>query len=291
MVDDKSNSSETRNNNRSLDNNDKSTGKSFADVFDAVLSDRKKWLPFFLLIIIFFSFFLGLAYLIPKILNRETKSLKFSALGAEFLIESGAGGQTQYLTVVQPQGWQKTGILVKKGQRLSFKAGGRVCIDLEGLIDRAKQLDKFENDYTTSKNINKNSDDPTQRPERYFTGEEVRSLKLDQIWSGPAGFKNGNRDNSFAGRISLRIMPRENLGALIATVQYEDRPPKSEDVFLIGDGIEKAAPADGYIWFNINDVMDKDNDKSIGRPDDPENMLFYFDNVGFFWVQINLVNE
>ena len=261
--------------------------KSLADVLDSILSNWKRFCAFLALGLCLFLFILGLAYFVPKVISRDTKSFKLST--TEFLIESrGSEGQEEYLTIVQPQGWQKSGIEVKKGQHIHYSAGGKVCIDLDGLVNRAGALTKLENTYAERYKINRLSESPDQRPERYYSPEDVKALKLDQVWTGPDGFKNIPRDPSFAGRTSMRLKEKEPLGALVAAIQYGDQPPQREDVFLVGQRTEVVASADGFLWFNVNDVIDRDNDKSVGRPDDPENNLFYFDNIGAFWVQVTI---
>jgi hypothetical protein len=45
--------------------------------------------------------------------------------------------ESEYIVMIHPQGWQETGIQVRKGDMLRLSADGSVAIDLQGLVTSA----------------------------------------------------------------------------------------------------------------------------------------------------------
>lgn len=264
--------------------------KTFADVFNGILTEPRKFLSFLGLIGSLSLLFLLIAWLVTSILGIKTqdiKELNISSSGAHILLESVTGKNREYIVIVPPQGWQRSGIELKKGDQIRFIAEGAVNVDLWSVMQKATKRHEVEDRITLKRRLDRRSTDPNSVPEHYFstdlTKEEQDQLKLLRPWTGP----NGNEEikvyeNAFAGRITKRIIPSAPLGALIGAVTEKvNNLPNKQDAFLIGKnygGEEFYSQKDGELWFNINDVWDEED---TGYPN-----KFYDDNVGYFWVKV-----
>ena len=51
----------------------------------------------------------------PIIKTKDIKELNISSSGAHILLESVTNQNREYIVIVPPQGWQKSGIEIKKG--------------------------------------------------------------------------------------------------------------------------------------------------------------------------------
>ncbi|HEV7797826.1 MAG TPA: hypothetical protein VGO73_06710 [Pyrinomonadaceae bacterium] len=264
--------------------------KTLADVFDGILSERRKFLSF---VGLFFSLCLILVLigsLLPSILGINTKDIRelnISSSGAHILLESVTDKSREYIVIVPPQGWQRSGIELARGERVRFIAEGAVNVDLWGVMQKATKRHEVEDRITLARQLDRQSTDPKSVPEHYFSTdlskEEQEQLKLLRPWTGP----NGNEEikvyqNAFAARITKRIIPTAPLGALIGAVTDKiDKPPERQEAFLIGKnykGEEFHSQRDGELWFNVNDVWD---DEDAAYPN-----KFYDDNVGYYWVKV-----
>jgi hypothetical protein len=267
--------------------------KAFADVFDSILTERRKFLSFLGLIGSLCFVLMLIGWLIPKMLGINTqdiKELNISSSGAHILLESVTDKKREYIVIVPPQGWQRSGIELNKGDRVRFLAEGAVNVDLWGVMQKATKRHEFEDRITLARGLDRQSTDPKSVPEHYFSTdlskEEQEQLKLLRPWTGP----NGNEEikvyqNAFAGRVTKRIIPMAPLGALIGAVTEEaDKPPEKPDAFLIGKnykGEEFHSQKGGELWFSVNDVWDEED---VGYPN-----KFYDDNVGYFWVKVLII--
>jgi hypothetical protein len=268
---------------------DEHHGKSFPDVLHVLLDSPRRFL-FFLMFLCACAGIIGgalvsLLYIVPKVLDVHPVAMKLGSEGGGILLESNVGNKDVYHIVVNPQeGWQPTHIPLKKGQVVEFVAQGRVNIDLAGVVDSNELRQKFENTHPELRNKG-----ATTTPEQAYTQEQRNKLGLRNPWAGPNG-SNNVVDANFPGRTQYKIMPKENFGALIGTVFERetaerlkvpscDPPPAPQFrcAFLVGDKRRMDVDGTGYLWLNINDVVD---------PEAPD--LFYQDNIGFFQVLITV---
>jgi len=266
--------------------------KTFADIFDDILTDRRKFLSFLALIGVLALTLLFVGWLVTTMLGIKTKDIKelnISASGAHMLLESVTNQHREYIVIVPAQGWQRSGIEVKKGDQIRFVAEGAVNIDLWSIMQKVTKRHEFEDRITSARSLDRQSADPTSVPEHYFssdlTKEERDKLRLLRPWNGP----NGNDEtkikafeNAFAGRTAKKIMPSAPFGALIGAVtETVNEPPRKQEAFLIGrnyGGEEFSSQKDGELWFNVNDVWDEGDTEYPNK--------FYDDNVGHFWVKV-----
>jgi hypothetical protein len=266
--------------------------KTFADVFDEILMDRRKFLSFLGLIGCLSIASLLVGWLVTTMLGIKTKDIKelnISASGAHMLLESVTNEYREYIVIVPPQGWQRSGIEVKKGDQIRFVAEGAVNIDLWGIMQKALKRHEFEDRITSARNLDRQSTEPNSVPEYYFstdlTKEERDKLRLLRPWNGP----NGNEEtqikkyeNAFAARTAKKVIPSAPFGALVGAVTDKvNHPPQKQDAFLIGKnygGEEYYSQKDGQLWFNVNDVWDEQDTEYPNK--------FYDDNVGYFWVKV-----
>ncbi|HKC65650.1 MAG TPA: hypothetical protein VKB86_18555 [Pyrinomonadaceae bacterium] len=267
-------------------------GKTFADFLDGLLNKPKSLLLFSVLVFWAALVILSLFFLLLWLTKSSGASeLQISALGSVHF-ESTVNGKKQILIVVRPQGWQQTFIPVRAGQRLTFEAAGRVSIDLQGLVDAAKEMNELENT-ERDKHQKEIIESKQNAPEDFFdedqaTRDKYNDLKsrFTYLWAEPEGLKDANgmfviEDKDYAGRTKNKAIPNAPYGALIGAIISSPNPPlDKKDFFLIGKSESMFAKATGDLWLNINDVIDK------GDP--VESKIYYFDNIGFFWVKVTI---
>lgn len=262
--------------------------KSFADVLHTLLHSPQKLVLFLLFVgacaVIIGAGLIAVAYVMPKVLGLHPVAMKLESQEGGILLQSSVGNKDVYHVVVNPQeGWQPTHISVKKGQVVEFVAQGRINIDLSGVMNAAALRQSFEGAHPELK-----SKDAATTPEQGYTPEQWNRLRLLHPWVGPNGDKVP--DTAFPARTEYKVMPKENFGALVGTLldrETADRirvpscgpapAPRSQCAFLIGDKHRMDIDETGYLWLNINDVVD---------PHDPD--LFYEDNLGFFQVLVTV---
>lgn len=266
--------------------------KTFADVFDDILMDRRKFFSFLMLIATLCIALLLVGWLVTTMLGikpEAIRELNISASGAHMLLESVTNQHREYIVIVPPQGWARSGIEVKKGEQIRFVAEGAVNIDLWSIMQKVTKRHEYEDRITLARNLDRQSTDPNSVPEHYFstdlTKEERDKLRLLRPWNGPNGNDEARiklYENAFAGRTAKKIMPSAPFGALIGAVtEKAGDPPKRQDVFLIGKnygGEEFKSQKEGELWFNVNDVWDEEDTEYPNK--------FYDDNVGYFWVKV-----
>jgi hypothetical protein len=261
--------------------------KSFADVFDSMLTDWKKFLSFLLLsfslLVIVFVGFVAM----NKYSGSTIKEINLSATGSKVLFETvSPGGGKEYLLVVHPQGWQNTGIHIDQGSKITFKADGRVNIDGGGLFRTVTYRKDLEDKKKEEHHLDEKSADERQTPEYYFSDEEKKKVMLQRPWVDPDGFAPNTTDERILGltygnRVERLELKGENLGCLIGRIGDLSR---NSQVFKIGEKLDNiTTQATGDLWLNVNDV------KNL-QPDLPQQM-FYQDNVGFFWVVVTISSQ
>jgi len=264
--------------------------KSFPDILH-ILLDSPRRLLFFLMFLCACAAIIGgalvaLVFVMPRVLGLRPVAMTLGNQGGGILLQSSVGNKDVYHVVVNPQeGWQPTHIAVKKGQVVEFIAQGRINIDLGGVVNSIELRQQLEITHPELRNK-----EATTTPEQAYTPEQRNKLvRLRNPWVGPNGSSNVE-DANFPGRTQYKVMPKESFGALVGTVFEREtverlkvpscnpRPtPQLQCAFLIGDKHRMDVDGTGYLWLNINDVVD---------PHDPD--LFYQDNVGFFQVLITV---
>lgn len=257
-------------------------GKTFADVVDSILTNRARFFSFIGVILSFCALFLFVFWIVTKMIGATNATqINLSTTGAQILFETKTENRSEYLIIVHPQGWQKTDIPVRAGDRIEFKAGGSITVDVNGIAERTKKRHEFEDKYFKEKSLNKASEDQSMAPETYFNDEEREALRLRRGWVGPAGYEVDLTDQSFAARKPRRLLPKERLGALVGAIKEgKDKSPERSDAFLVGTEQTRTSEGNGELWFNVNDVLNDNDPKNID--------LFYSDNVGFFWVKVTV---
>jgi hypothetical protein len=253
------------------------TGKTFADVFYSILTDWRKFFSFLGLVFSLAIFIFLASSLIIKRFKVESVS-EVDLSSGKILFQTTFGDRKEYVTIVHPQGWQDTDIRVRKGDHIKIAAGGKITVDLAGITETVGKRKELEKKYEKDKHLVRDSEDPKNVPENYYSDEEKESLKFNRGWIGPNGYAARFTNQSFRARARLKILPEENLGKLLGAVHTGSEDPDKTQVFPIGAGLsDLIAPADGDLWFAINDNI---YDDSAIRD------LFFGDNIGFFWVKI-----
>jgi hypothetical protein len=256
--------------------------KSFADVFDSMLSEPKKFLSFLLMLgcvagLIFLSF-----VTMNKYSGASIQEINISATGSKVLFQtSTTAGEKESLVIVHPQGWQNTGIHVEEGSKLSFKSDGRVNIDGGGLFRTVIARRDLEDQIKKQFNLDNNSDKEDQAPESHFTPEQIEHTMLPRPWVDPGGFAANTRDEealqlTYGNRKKRLELEGANLGSLIGRIGDGSKHSKT---FGIGRKLlGYTAEATGDLWLNVNDVKNLQLDL--------RQEMFYQDNLGFFWVVV-----
>jgi hypothetical protein len=270
---------------------DGSTSKTVADLLDLILTDPKKFVAFVGLVGMLLGVGLVIVWLVPKLLKVKASEMTIAGKGSQIVFKATTATQDQYYLVVSPQAsWQPTHIYVKQGAAMTILADGRVNVDSNGLSDEVKRRINLEGEA-----INAHPglrQDTNHTPEEYYSEQDWQSLVPPHYWSDPEG-DNSIADNSFAGRKKYKIAPDLPFGALIGTIMARDdvdstgqAPPVEGSIFLIGrrwprGTKEDTAPASGYLWLAINDVVEPTSlfpkAKGIRLHD-----VFLLDNLGFY---------
>ena len=268
---------------------------SIADVLKLVISDGKRFFSFVLLLVTILGLALLAAWLVPKILHLSTTSLTLSSKGRSIELKSSGLDKDHYYLVVSPQTtWQPTHIYIKKGDKMTIAADGRVNVDLHGLYNVVETRIGLENKVArTHPGLSK---DLNHTPEEFFTEEDWQQLAPRHYWSDPEGdFVVG--PTSFVGRQRFKLGPNLSYGALLGTILTREdvdsngEPPNEQkSVFLVGrkwPRNDETVPATGWLWLAINDVVEPQdafpNAKGVHVPD-----LFLLDNFGFYRVVVTL---
>lgn len=256
--------------------------KSFADVFDSMLSDPKKFISFLFML----GCIAGLIFLSFAVMNRYSgspiKEINLSATGSKVLFETSTrAGEKESLVIVHPQGWQNTGIHVEEGSKLSFKSDGRVNIDGGGLLRTVMTRQDLEKQITIQHNLVNTSDKDDQSPEFYFTPEQIETIMAPRPWVDPGGFAADTRDEealrlTYGNRKKRLELEGANLGSLIGRISDGSKRSKT---FEVGKKLlDYTADTTGDLWLNVNDV--KNLQPNLRQE------IYYQDNFGFFWVTV-----
>lgn len=270
-------------------------GKTMGDFALAVLQPKNAIVAFLFIVLTAGSVSV-MWVLVPRFFGAAQTSVQIGDFKGEVLFESKTGEETSYLTVVHPQGWQDTGVQVDAGDVLSFHAGGKVHVDIFQLWEQAHGRAAFEADWE-ARGHKRNSTDESQLPEealkRALGGPDGTSdtkvatalTGTSLRWVGPDG-----RDPSVTPAWTARAKryqmdptaaapdgaPRAALIGRIWLDQSNHSKP-----FKISCKLEDfPAPITGTLQLAVNEPDD-------GLPGSP--MLFFSDNLGFFWVKVKKV--
>lgn len=257
----------------------RASGKTMADVLDDILMQPRKWFSLLLFLTIVSALIMLVMFVFTRLFDVETSEVQVGGSNSHVVFErvESRTGNAEYLVVVSPEGWQRTGIVVQAGSEVSFSAGGRICIDLNEIWAKVQLRKQYEEAVVREQGIRSN--DPTENrvPEDFFTADEKRSLILDRPWVDPNGFSLDAFQPSFRSRRAQYLLPDKPAGGLIAAFKNGPSEPARADAFFVGSQDSVSAPTDGELWFTVNDVQFSD----------PNNRnLFYNDNIGTFWVKI-----
>ncbi len=262
-------------------------GRTWADVAGELLVRPRMWLPLLGFVALVWMAVIAGVFWVPRLFSAQATEFTLGGAGSHLIIQSvEKNGSGLYVLVVSPQGWQASGISVRKGDHLHFAAGGKVCIDVNSIIEMVAKRKKYEDEWARRKQIRTNDSTETRVPEDYFTEKEQHDLILDRPWVDPNGFSLDVFRPSFRSRRERYLLPGEPAGSLVAAIGDAYREPAREGTFFVGVGDKVAhrgdeivASNDGWLWFNINDVQYAD---ALNRN------LFYNDNIGFFWVRVTV---
>jgi hypothetical protein len=220
---------------------------------------------------------------LPGLLGITQTNLKIGSMESLVLFQAKQGKALISVSIVHPQGWQDTDIEVKEHQLMTFKAGGQIQVDVNGLVEQARQRAVWEQllrQPPTS--LNPDSEADTNIPEDHFTPQQVAQMKDERLyrpWTGPNGYPPQVR--AWRARNARLIGRDAPLGALLGQVRGPDG--SRSDIFIIGaGGAGHAIPAakDGTLWVTVNDV----------GSDNTVPLLFFRDNVGFFWLKAEVAD-
>ncbi len=260
--------------------------QTFADLLSALLDDWKKFGKFLLLVFFVCLLALGLVYGILRRLPRATREVKFGT-GSILFSQPTEDGQ-EYVVVISPQGWQETGISVKKGDTINFEVGGKVNIDLEGLnvaLDARRAAEnRIIGEEKKAGRWEKEKDDFL--PELHYTPEDKLNARPRWRWNGPDGMSDQEmkdarkRDETASpARQKRAVLPAKGYGALLAAIRETNVLPAPADAFFVGSSGVYVAPRSGKLYFTVNDVIADDKD----FPD-----MFFIDNIGSFYARVSV---
>jgi hypothetical protein len=205
---------------------------------------------------------------------------QLSAKGPEIYFES-KSGEKRYQFTVQPQAWQRTTLMLKKGDVLTFRAMGLVNVDAGNLIERQQARLKLEAETAKRFHIDAHS---TDAPENHYSDSQLNELKLDRPWNDPDGHRDSYKP-AFSGREKKRLLPEAPVGMLLAIVANKSIDGGPEDLsglFRVGTSFPSyIVQNDGELWFIVND---------ISGPASYPNM-FYVDNLGLFQVMVTVKSD
>jgi hypothetical protein len=262
-------------------------GKTVGDILDEILTQPKKWLSLLGFLVVLCLLIVGVMIAFTYLFGVETREVELGKDSHIIFEATDRGrGTAEYIVLVNPQGWQPSGIAVHPGDRLTFSAGGKICIDLQEIVDKVSLRKAYEEKYTKLNNIKTDDAQEKRVPEDFFTDDERESLIPKRPWVGPEGYSLATYQPSYRSRRNRYLLPGENAAGLVAAIKSgseQEAEPTGADAFFVGNGKSRddfEVTREGWLWFTVNDVQFSD-DKH------PENSrLFYNDNVGAFWVRV-----
>jgi hypothetical protein len=259
--------------------------KSFADFFSDVLATWRALGKFLVLVFALGVFALGFVLGVLKSISTRAEELNLQRgdITASVLFRKPTPEGQEYTVMIAPQGWQRTGIQVRKGDTLQFEAGGRVYVDLKGLNASLDERRKLEEKIEIKRQAGgwKTEKDADFVPEHHFTADEERKMKPVWDWTGPDGVTlEETKRNSLPARQRKSICPSKGYGALLAGIGQQSQGLSRDLVFFVGSSQSTIADRDGWLYFAVNDVS---NDEDQFFPD-----MYFVDNIGFFYARVTV---
>jgi hypothetical protein len=260
----------------------KSIGRTFGDVFHDVVTYPRNMFMFFVFCSAVAVSLMGLMWMFIHVFGLVPSEAELGDKDSHVVfqqVQAGTGNGV-YFVIVSPQGWQNTSIAVHAGDKLTFSASGRVCIDMGDILDKVNLRKTFEKQIAAAKGIRTGDPQEHRAPEDYFTDDQLKLLTPNRPWVDPDGF---NLDDpqfkpSFLSRKDRYLLPGKPAGGLAAAIVSGVNEPMPADAFFVGASNSLSAPKDGELWFNVNDVQFSKDPKT----------LFYNDNIGSFWVKVSV---
>jgi hypothetical protein len=260
-------------------------GKTIGDVMDAILLEPRRWLGLVGLLVVLSGLAMLVMFVFIRLFHVETSEVRLGGSDSHVVFQriQESTGNGEYLVVVNPEGWQTTGIIVHSGDHISFSAGGKICIDVNEIWAKVQLRKQYEDQLAQGPHgIKENDPNETRVPEDFFTDQQKQSLVLDRPWIDPDGFSLDVFKPSFRSRRNRYLLPDKPAGGLLAAVKDGSEEPGRQDAFFVGHQYDLVARSEGVLWFTVNDV----------QYNDPNNRnLFYNDNIGVFWVRIAVKHE
>lgn len=265
-------------------------GMSFSDLLSELLGDWPKFGKFVLLLLsvcgLVLGLSLGISFAVFNTIPQEASEVRLEVGDTKasiLLTQSKKQGDREYLVVVHPQGWQETGIPVEQGDALSFEAGGKVYIDLEGLnlsLDaRHKAEVRIIDEETKAGRWQKEK----IAPELHYTPEESQNTRPPWRWIDAEGMPESDMAVANPARRKRAIMPSKGYGALLGAIRETGVLwPSRTDSFFVGSRSSTVAKVGGKLYFTVNDIWDEGSD----FPD-----KFFVDNVGFYYVKVTVTSQ
>jgi hypothetical protein len=250
--------------------------KSFADVFDLLISNPKRMLAFLLLLAGLLSIVLVSVYLFTRIFGLRPAQLEMTREGTLLYFQN--YGASNFITIVHPRGWQNSHVEVRKGDRITFNASGSITISMQALLDKVEQYTAIERKILETKKY---------PPEAFLTNEQKELLASEFPWMGPNGDESGETERiTYSGRSQNKIFSDQPFGVLIGAIkpEHDEGLPNEKNgsfIFVIGAKKElEVSDTEGELWFNVNDALIPDFRQF---PD-----FFYSDNLGYFMVKVRI---
>lgn len=250
------------------------------DFYRVVASWPQMFRTIVFLFVFFALFFTGIAVSL-RVFRSSGISIRSGASGTTIQFDEIDRTLRFDTILVAPQDWNDPDISVKKGDRLTVKAFGRVNI-AAGLMNQALEIQyAFRAE---------NAANGLTRDVRKMKAEQVRASQLTVPWCGPEGIVSdtvirADVKETQDREAESRILPHERMGRLIAAITPDDSCPRngrtSPDMQLMPYDGEATyhARISGHLCFIINDH----------RSDDGQiNHLFWDDNIGFFTVNLRI---
>src|SRR6185437_13811173 len=147
--------------------------------------------------------------LIPE--SRSPSAESAVGIGnSHILIKQDTKRGTNYVLVVSPQGWNRTSVYVARGKALRIQAGGKVNIDLAGLVRALDARSRAE--------ANAKAHAPPGADlawEDKFTDREIHDMVPAWSWTDPDGVKGEAMIRANKSRLDRRVMKDAGYGTLI----------------------------------------------------------------------------
>ncbi len=259
---------------------DQDQGKTIGDVLDGILANPRRWGALFGLLVSLCGLALLVMFVFTRLFSVSAREVSLGGSDSHILFQAidSKAGTEETVALVTPQGWQKISIHVRPGDKVSFTADGKICIDINEVVNVVHLRQQYEDEIAKAQGIRQGDPTESRVPEDFFTEKQKKTLILNRPWVGPEGFDLALFEPSFRSRRKRYLMPEQNAGSLVAAIHEEETQPQRGEVFEVGRARGDFAPSNsGWIWFTVNDVQDSD-------PENPN--LFYNDNLGVFWVHI-----